>query len=111
MVLRLIPLALASILIAAHFLRGGHPEFALVSLLVPCLLLIRKMWSLVVVQLAAYGAAAIWLFTTTDVIRDRLIAARPWTKSAIILGSVTLFTMFAGMLLNSPRVKDKYPHR
>jgi hypothetical protein len=111
MISRLIPLALASILMAAHFLRGGSLELALVSILVPFLLLIRKMWSLIVVQLSAYAAAAIWLFTTADVIRDRMMVATPWTLSAIILGSVALFTMFAGLLLNSPRVKEKYSRR
>jgi len=84
---------------------------ALVSILVPFLLLIRKSWSLIAVQLSAYAAAGIWLLTTMDVIRDRMLAGKPWTLSAIILGSVTLFTVIAGMLLNSPRVKEKYSRR
>lgn len=111
MISRLIPMALASILMAAHFLRGGSLELALVSILVPFLLLIRKSWSLIAVQLSAYAAAGIWLLTTMDVIRDRMLAGKPWTLSAIILGSVTLFTVIAGMLLNSPRVKEKYSRR
>ncbi len=111
MIPRLIPLVLAALLIAAHFLRGGSLELALVCILVPFLLLIRNRWSLILVQVSAYSAAAIWLYTTMNVIRDRMMFARPWTMSAIILGSVTLFTVFAGMLLNSPRVKEKYPRR
>jgi hypothetical protein len=109
MILRLIPLVIASLLLAAHFLRGGNIGLMLVSVLVPLLLLIRKRWSLILVQLLAYAAAAVWLFTAIHLVQERMISARPWSSAAIILGSVALFSLFAGILLNSPTVKAKYP--
>jgi hypothetical protein len=81
----------------------------LVSVLVPLLLLIRKRWSLILVQLLAYAAAGVWLPTAIHLVQERMISARPWSSAAIILGSVALFSMFAGILLNSPTVKAKYP--
>jgi len=64
MILRIVPLVIASLLLAAHFLRGGSLGLMVVTVLAPLLLLIRKRWSLIVVQLSAYAAAAVWLYTT-----------------------------------------------
>jgi len=108
-ILRLIPLVIASLLVAAHFLRGGNIGLMLVSVLVLLLLLIRKRWSLILVQLSAYAAAVVWVYTTIHLVQERMISARPWSGAAIILGSVALFSIFAGFLLNSPTVKAKYP--
>jgi hypothetical protein len=79
------------------------------SLLAPCLLFIKKRWSLLTLQLLTLPAAAIWLLTLNDIIQQRVFEHRSWTASAIILGVVIAFTLLAGWLLNSPRVKERYP--
>jgi hypothetical protein len=33
---------------------------------------------------------------------------RPWTVAAIILGSVALLTLLAGLLLNSRTMRERY---
>lgn len=109
MILRIVPLLITSLLLAAHFLRGGSLGLVIVLLLAPLLLLIRKRWSLILVQLSAYVAAAVWLYTTFHVVQERMMFGRPWGAPVIILGSVALFSLFAGLLLNSPAVKNKYP--
>jgi len=81
----------------------------LVSVLVPLLLLIRKRWSLIIVQLSAYVAAGVWLSTAILLVQERMISARPWSGAVIILCSVALFSVFAGFLLNSRKVKERYP--
>jgi hypothetical protein len=111
MILRIIPLLFAALLLAAHFLRNGSPGLTAVAVLAPLLLLIRQRWSLIIVQLAAYVAAAVWLYTIIDLAQERMMFGRPWGVAAIILGSVTLFTIFAGLLLNSRAMKNKYPSR
>jgi hypothetical protein len=108
-ILRLIPLVIASLLMAAHFLRGGNIGLVLASILVPLLLLIRKRWSLILVQLSAYAAAVIWVYGTIRLVQERMLLARPWSSAVIILSSVALFSVFAGLLLNSRKVKDRYP--
>jgi len=109
MILRIVPLLISFLLLAAHFLRGGSLGLMVVTVLAPLLLLIRKRWSLILVQLSAYAAAAVWLYTTIHIVQERMMFGRSWGAPVIILGSVTLFTVFAGLLLNSPAVKDKYP--
>lgn len=109
MKLRLTLLALAAILIAAHFLRSFSIVPMLLCLAAPFLLLIKKRWSLLAVQALTVIAALIWLLTLQGIIQERLIEGRSWIPSGIILGVVTAYTLVAGWLLNSSVVKEKYP--
>lgn len=106
---RLIPVILAAILLAAHFLRSYSLLPTALCLLAPCLLLVRKRWSLLTLQLATIPAALIWLLTLYGIIQQRIFEGRSWTTSAIILGVVAAFTLFAGWLLNSSQVKENFP--
>ena len=109
MKLRITLLALAVLLIAAHFLRTFSILPMLFCLAAPFLLLIKKRWSLLAVQALTVFAALIWLLTLQGIIQERLIEGRSWIPSGIILGVVTGFTFVAGWLLNDPVVRDKYP--
>lgn len=109
MKLRTIPIVLAAVLVAAHFLRSYSILPMLLSLLAPFFLLIKKRWSLVTLQLLTIPTAFIWLLTLSDIIQQRIFEGRSWTASAIILGVVTLFTLWAAWLLNSPEIKEQYP--
>jgi hypothetical protein len=109
MKLRSIPVILAAILLAAHFLRSYDLLPMVLCLLAPFLLLIRRRWSLLTLQFSTIPAALIWLITLYGIIQQRIFEQRSWTASAIILGVVAAFTLFAGWLLNSPQVKEKFP--
>jgi hypothetical protein len=109
MKLRYIPIILAAVVMAAHFLRSYNILPMLLSLLAPFLLLIKKRWSLVTLQLLTIPAAFIWLLTLYGIIQQRIFEGRSWTASAIILGVVTVFTLWAAWLLNSPKIKEQYP--
>lgn len=107
MKLRYVPIILAAILIAAHFLRSYNILPMMLCLLAPFLLLIRKRWSLLTLKLSTIPAALIWLLTLYGIIQQRIFEGRSWTASAIILGVVAAFTLFAGWLLSAPQVKEK----
>jgi hypothetical protein len=109
MKLRIALLALAAILLAAHFLRTFSIIPMLICLAAPFLLLIKKRWSLLTVQALTVAAAIIWLFTLQGIIQLRIQEGRSWTASAIILGVVAGYTLLTGWLLNNPVVKEKYP--
>jgi hypothetical protein len=109
MKLRYLPIILAAVFLAAHFLRSYSLVPLMLCLVAPFLLLIKKRWSLVTLQLLTVPAALIWLITLYAIIQERIFEQRSWTASAIILGVVTLFTPWAGWLLNSARLKEHYP--
>ena len=108
MKLRSIPIILAAILLAAHFLRSYNLFPMALSLVAPFLLLIRNRWSLLTLQLSTIPAALIWLLTLYGIIQQRIFEGRSWTASAIILSLVAAFTLFAGWLLHAPQVKDEF---
>jgi len=107
--LRISLFAVAALLLGAHFLRAGNVVVVALCLATPLLFLWRKRWSLLLLQLLAYGAAATWIVVAYQLIELRQRSGQPWTVAAIILGSVALFTLAAGLLLNSGAIKDRYP--
>ena len=101
--------AAAALLFAAHFLRDGNFVAVALCLCAPLLFLYRRWWVLIVLQLMAYGAAATWIITLLRVVELRQVTGRSWTAAALILGSVALLTLVAGVLLNSGAFRRRYP--
>ena len=108
MILRVVLYIAASLLLAAHFLREGSLMLVAVSVLVPLLFVVRRPWSLVALQVAAYVASAIWIITAVALVQERLAMGRPWKLAVLILGAVAVLTAIAGALLNSRVIKERY---
>ena len=108
MIKRIIPLIIAFLLLGAHFLRSGHMFLAGVSILAPLLLLIKKRWILLFVKWLDYSAAIVWIQTTFLLVQQRRMVGGPWVRMLLILSGVTVFTWYAGYLLNSDIVKRRY---
>jgi hypothetical protein len=107
----MILLILSFVILGAHFLRSGNWLVMVICVLAPLLLIVRKRWSLLVVQLFAYVGAGIWINTALVLSRKRIIAGAPWGRLVLIMGLVALFTALSGYLLNAPGVKEKYPSK
>lgn len=108
MIIRIIPLIIAFLLLGAHFLRSGHIILAGLSIFVPLMLLIKKRWILLVVKWLAYSGAIVWIQTIFFLVQQRRIAGVPWVRMLLILSGVTVLTLYAGYLLNSDIVKQRY---
>ena len=100
---------IAAALTAAHFLRSGSYGLVALSLATPLLVLYKRRWSLLLLQLAAYGATLNWLLATVLLVQMRQQVERPWANAALILGIVALLTLLAGLLLNSRSLRKSYP--
>lgn len=108
MAFRLVFFIIATALTAAHFFRAENFGMVALSLATPLLFLYKKPWSLVLLQLAAYGATVNWLIAALLLVQMRQQIGRPWTAAAVILGVVALLTLLAGLLLNSPAMRERY---
>ncbi len=108
MALRTTFLVVAALLLAAHFLREGSLGLVALCFLTPLLLMIRRRWSLIVLQLLTYGAAAIWINTTIHLVYERIQLGRAWGGVVVILRTVALFTILTGLLLNSSVIREEY---
>lgn len=111
MALRISLFTVAALLLGAHFLRAGNFLMVAVCVASPLLFFYRRRWSLIALQLMAYCASATWIAVAIDLVQMREQLGQRWTAAAIILGSVALFTLVAGLLLNSRKITARYPFR
>lgn len=107
--LRISLFVVAALLLGAHFLRAGNLALVALCVAAPLLFFWRQRWSLILLQLLAYCAAAIWIAAAVQLVQMREQLGQPWTVAAIILGSVALLTLLAGLLLNSRAIRERYP--
>jgi hypothetical protein len=108
MILRVSLIIISAILLGAHFLRDGNLLLTVVCLLTPALLFIRRLWVLWLLQGLAYLGAVIWLVTLAQLVMERIAMGRSYGVSVAILGTVALFTIVSGVLLNSEVMQRRY---
>lgn len=108
MQLRTTLIAIAFLLLAAHFIREAAYLLMGLCLAAPFLLVIKKRWALISVQLLAFAGAVIWVGISIGLVHQRMMSGNPWNRLVIILGAVTLFTVVAGALLSSDVARDRY---
>lgn len=103
-----LPVLLSALLLGAHFLRAGRIELVVLSLACTALLLVRRRWAAVVVQIVLVMSALEWLRTMLAVISMRQSVGAPWLRFALILGAVTLFTLGSALVFFTPRLRQRY---
>jgi len=111
MFLTVLAISFTYLLLAAHFLRMGHPILTLLCILLPFLLVIKKRLSLIILEFFTYMGAGIWVHTIIMLIKKRIKMGTSYRTALIILASVALFTLFSGLILNKKKVLEKYSNR
>ena len=106
--LRLLPVFISFLLLAAHFLRAGQTVIIFVLFILLLLLIIRKTWVPRVLQLALLIGAAEWLHTLISFAQMRIEYGMPWMRMAFILGAVALFTACSGLVFRSKALRKWY---
>jgi len=106
--LRLLPAILSCLLLGAHFYRAGLPLLMVFCAAAPLLLLLRRPWVPRLFQaLLALGALE-WLRTLYLFAAEREAFGQPWTRLAVILGAVALFTALSALVFRLPKVAARY---
>ena len=100
---------LAALLLGAHYLRAGDLVMVALCLAAPLLFLWRRRWSLILLQTLAYGAAASWVAVALQLVEMRQRTGQGWKLAAAILAAVALYSLLAGLLLNTRAMREKYP--
>lgn len=81
---------------------------ALLCLVTIFLLLVKKPWVARLFQLLLVLFALEWVRTLFVLIQLRIDADLPWTRLALILGIVTLFTATSALLFHNKNMKLRY---
>lgn len=107
--LRLLPVILSTLLLSAHFLRAQNFIFALILLLLPFLLLAKKVWAARTIQTILFFGAFEWLRTLITIAIIRNAMNESWGRMAIILGSVALLTAASALIFSyNESIKKRY---
>ena len=96
--LRLVPVIISFLLLAAHFSRAGMLILGIVCVVIPFLLFIKKYWIVPGLQILLVLGSVEWFRTIYFVAQQRMEIGEPWIRMAVILGVVALFTGFSAAL-------------
>ena len=108
MILRLSPVMLSALLLAAHFSRHDTLALSVLSLVFPFILLFRRPWVPPLVQVVLILGALEWTRTLVTIARQRQAAGDDWLRMAMILGCVAAVTLASILVFRSPKVRERY---
>jgi len=100
--------ALSSVLLAAHFSRVDLKWIALLCLLFPLILWIKRRLALRIFQIYLLLGVGVWIQRTLVLRGLRIEAGEPWLNLVLILGGVALFTLISALVLENKRIKERY---
>ena len=103
-----LPIILSAILSAAHFYRSGSLIFTVTSVLLPFLLVSKNHWVPKIITASLLLVAAEWIRTLFVLIEQYQAAGLSWTRMAIILIGVALFSAFSGLVFKTSTMKNRY---
>ncbi len=106
--LRLLPVLVSILLLAAHFFRAGQTVIVFVLPGLLLLLMVKKFWVPWVMQVVLLLGAAEWLRTLFFVAQMRIEYDMPWMRMAIILGTVALLTACSGLVFRGKALRKRY---
>ena len=106
--LRLLPVIISFLLLAAHFYRAGLMPLAALCVALPFLLFLRQAWVPRLLQLLLVLGALEWLRALYGFAAMRIAFGEPWTRLAAILGAVALFTGLSGLVFRNRKLRVRY---
>jgi hypothetical protein len=99
---------LSLLLLGAHFMRFGNEVGVIGCIVLLGLLFLRKPWVARLMQVALIAGAFEWAYSLYYIVQARLAQGIPFTRLAIILGSVIAVTLLSALLFESQTMKQIY---
>jgi hypothetical protein len=105
---RLLPVILSELILAAHFLRAAQFAGVACCLAALGLLLVQRPWAARLTQgLLALGAIE-WLWTLARLVVERRDLGEPWLRMAGILAGVAIATAASALVFRTARLRRCY---
>jgi len=105
---RLTPVFLSVLLLGAHWFRADQSVLVLLTLSVPLVLFVLRPWAVRIVQIELIIGAIEWIRTTVILAMARESLGLPWSRLVVILGSVTLLTVFSVFVFGLDSLRKRY---
>jgi hypothetical protein len=100
--------AVALLLLAAHLVHAGLLPLAALAFLAIALLAVPRLWAARVLQFVLGVATIEWALTAAALAQMRAAQDLPYLRLLLILGSVTVLTAVAALVLEHPRLRQRY---
>ena len=107
--LRLLPVILSFLLLAAHFLRAGWPALSVLCLALLPLLMLRRWWVPPLFQALLLLGAVEWLRTLAMLVLMRIAQQQDWGRATMILLPVAVLTALSALVFRSAGLRQRYP--
>ena len=105
---KLIPVIVSILLLAAHFLRDGYITVVVALVAALALLFVRRPWVSQFFQIGLILGGLEWLRTLLNLIKERQLSGQSWTRMALILGAVILFTAGSAFVFQMASLRQHY---
>jgi hypothetical protein len=99
---------LALLLLAAHFVHAGLWPVAVACAAPVALLWVRRPWAARTVQTVLVVGAIEWVLTAATLAQMRIAHHQPYVRLLAILGGVAVFTVFAALAIQLPRLAQHF---
>lgn len=106
--LRLLPPAIALLLLAAHFWRAQWWPLAIVCVALVGVLALQRSWAARLVQTALMLGSIEWLRTLAALVAARMAMGQPYARMTLILGAVAVATFAAALVFRSRALRERY---
>ena len=106
--LRLLPPAIALLLLAAHFWRAQWWPLAVVCVALVGVLALRRPWAARLVQTALMLGSIEWLRTLASLVAARIALDQPYARMSLILGVVAIATFVSALVFRARALRQRY---
>ena len=107
-VLRLSPVVISFLLLAARFYVAGQASPAGLCVVILLLLFLRQAWIPRLFQVLLVLGSLEWLRSLYFSVAMRIAFDQPWTRLVVILGTVALFTALSGLVFRGKALRQRY---
>jgi|GEM_PF-552085 len=106
---RLLPVLLSFLLLAAHFSRIDLLLLLILALVIPNLLFNQRKWVARLLQTALMLGSTEWIRAMLMHISQRKVSGSDWLRLAIILGILARCPAFSALVFQGPSLRERYP--
>jgi hypothetical protein len=105
---RLLPPAVALLLLAAHFARAQAWLLTFASVALVAVLAVPRPWAARLVQTALMLGTIEWLRTLAALVATRMALGQPAVRLGLILGIVAAITLASALVFRLPALRERF---
>jgi hypothetical protein len=106
--LRLAPVVVVALVLAAHFYRAGELLALSVTLCTPALFVVRRPWAARLLQSGLVLGALEWLRTLVLLVQERQATGQPYLRLTLVIGVVALATAATALVFRSRAIRARF---